>query len=50
MLDVFVKHGHNEVDNARVYCGGTSEEYLGQVSPANFSQSLWLCADAPPLL
>jgi len=32
MLDVFVKHGHNEVDNARVYCEGTSEEYLGKVS------------------
>jgi len=31
MLDVFVKHGHNEIDTARVYCGGTSEEYLGQV-------------------
>ncbi|GAA5949565.1 hypothetical protein JCM3765_002705 [Sporobolomyces pararoseus] len=31
MLDVFVKHGHNEVDSARVYCGGTSEEYLGQI-------------------
>lgn len=28
ILDVFQKHGHKEVDTARFYCGGTSEEYL----------------------
>ncbi len=31
LLDVFQKHGHDEVDTARVYGGGTSEEYLGAV-------------------
>lgn len=28
ILDVFQKHGHNEVDTARFYGGGSSEEYL----------------------
>jgi len=31
ILDVFQAHGHTEVDTARVYCGGTSEEYLGNI-------------------
>ncbi len=31
MLDLFQKHGHNEVDTARVYGGGSSEEYLGEL-------------------
>ncbi|KAJ7149737.1 NADP-dependent oxidoreductase domain-containing protein [Mycena crocata] len=31
LLDVFQKHGHNEVDTARVYGGGTTEEYLGAI-------------------
>ncbi|KAL5527048.1 hypothetical protein ACEPAG_5839 [Sanghuangporus baumii] len=31
ILDIFQKHGHNEVDTAIVYCEGTSEEYLGKV-------------------
>ena len=31
VLDMFQKHGHNEVDTARVYGGGSSEEYLGQL-------------------
>ena len=31
MLDVFQKHGHDEIDSARVYGGGSSEEYLGQL-------------------
>jgi aflatoxin B1 aldehyde reductase len=31
ILDVFQKHGHDEVDTARVYGGGSSEEYLGQL-------------------
>ncbi|KUI53240.1 Aflatoxin B1 aldehyde reductase member 3 [Cytospora mali] len=29
ILDVFQKHGHTEIDTARVYGGGSSEEYLG---------------------
>ncbi|KLO16931.1 Aldo/keto reductase [Schizopora paradoxa] len=32
ILDVFQAHGHTEVDTARVYCGGTSEEYLGKIN------------------
>ncbi|KZT21812.1 Aldo/keto reductase [Neolentinus lepideus HHB14362 ss-1] len=32
ILDVFQAHGHYEIDTARVYCGGTSEEYLGKIS------------------
>ncbi|RPD64667.1 Aldo/keto reductase [Lentinus tigrinus ALCF2SS1-7] len=31
ILDIFQAHGHSEVDTARVYAGGTSEEYLGKV-------------------
>ncbi|KAJ6546487.1 Aldo/keto reductase [Mycena vulgaris] len=32
ILDTFVRHGHTEIDSARTYCGGTSEEYLGQIN------------------
>ncbi|MCJ1299638.1 hypothetical protein MMC08_002430 [Hypocenomyce scalaris] len=31
ILDIFQSHGHNEVDTARFYGGGTSEEYLGKL-------------------
>ncbi len=31
ILDVFQKYGHNEIDSARGYGGGTSEEYLGEL-------------------
>jgi len=31
ILDVFQKHGHTEIDTARTYTGGTSEEYLGEL-------------------
>ncbi|EJU02767.1 Aldo/keto reductase [Dacryopinax primogenitus] len=31
ILDVFQAHGHTEIDTARGYCGGTSEEYLGKI-------------------
>ena len=31
MLDVFQKHGHDEIDTARIYGGGSSEEYLGHL-------------------
>ena len=31
MLDVLQKHGHIEIDTARVYGGGSSEEYLGEL-------------------
>ncbi|KAJ7208769.1 Aldo/keto reductase [Mycena haematopus] len=30
ILDVFLKHGHRELDTARVYAGGTSEAYLAK--------------------
>ncbi|TFK32310.1 Aldo/keto reductase [Crucibulum laeve] len=32
ILEVFRSHGHTEIDSARVYSGGTSEEYLGQLA------------------
>jgi aflatoxin B1 aldehyde reductase len=32
MLDVFQKHGQKEIDTARVYGGGSSEEYLGNLN------------------
>lgn len=32
MLDVFQKYGHKEVDTARVYGGGSSDEYLGKLN------------------
>lgn len=31
LLDVFQKHGHSEVDAARMYGGGTTEQMLGAV-------------------
>ncbi|KAI0334260.1 Aldo/keto reductase [Cubamyces sp. BRFM 1775] len=31
ILDIFQAHGHYEIDTARVYAGGTSEEYLGKI-------------------
>ena len=31
ILDVFQKHGHDEIDTARVYGGGSSEAYLSQL-------------------
>ncbi|KAF5330595.1 hypothetical protein D9619_005737 [Psilocybe cf. subviscida] len=31
ILNVFKSHGHTEIDTARVYAGGTSEEYLGKL-------------------
>ncbi|KAJ7738479.1 Aldo/keto reductase [Mycena maculata] len=32
ILDVFLRHGHSEIDSARTYCEGTSEEYLGKIN------------------
>ncbi|KAK9323503.1 NADP-dependent oxidoreductase domain-containing protein [Lipomyces orientalis] len=32
LLDIFQRHGHNEVDTARVYGQGSSEEYLGELN------------------
>ncbi|KAJ3483251.1 hypothetical protein NLI96_g6433 [Meripilus lineatus] len=31
ILDIFQAHGHTEIDSARVYAGGTSEEILGKI-------------------
>lgn len=33
LLKVFQSYGHNELDTARVYCDGTTEEYLGGLEP-----------------
>ncbi|PPQ63338.1 hypothetical protein CVT24_006711 [Panaeolus cyanescens] len=35
ILDAFRAHGHTEIDTARVYASGTSEEYLGQIDLAS---------------
>ncbi|KAH9951197.1 Aldo/keto reductase [Amylocystis lapponica] len=32
ILDVFQAHGHVEIDTARTYSSGTSEEYLGKIN------------------
>ncbi|CRG89061.1 hypothetical protein PISL3812_06096 [Talaromyces islandicus] len=32
MLDVFQKHGYNEIDCARIYGGGSTEECIGQLN------------------
>jgi aflatoxin B1 aldehyde reductase len=32
ILDVFQQHGHDEIDTARTYSNGTSEEYLGKIN------------------
>jgi aflatoxin B1 aldehyde reductase len=31
ILDTFTKYGHKEIDTARTYGGGSSEEYLGKL-------------------
>ncbi|PPQ66858.1 hypothetical protein CVT26_009637 [Gymnopilus dilepis] len=31
ILEAFRAHGHTEIDSARTYTGGTSEEYLGKL-------------------
>ncbi|KAK4699683.1 aflatoxin B1 aldehyde reductase, partial [Phenoliferia sp. Uapishka_3] len=31
MLNIFLKHGHNEVDTAYMYTNQTSEQYLGKI-------------------
>lgn len=31
IVDVFKSHGHRDIDTARVYGNGTSEEYLGKL-------------------
>ncbi|KAJ9648056.1 hypothetical protein H2199_001833 [Coniosporium tulheliwenetii] len=31
LLNTFQSHGHNEIDTARFYGGGSSEEYLGEL-------------------
>ncbi|KAG4433665.1 hypothetical protein IFR05_010853 [Cadophora sp. M221] len=31
IIDVFQKHGHTEVDSARGYGNGTTEEFLGDL-------------------
>ncbi|KAJ7754515.1 NADP-dependent oxidoreductase domain-containing protein [Mycena metata] len=31
LLDIFQRHGHSEVDTARIYGGGSSEEHLGAI-------------------
>lgn len=31
MLDLFLQHGHREVDSALIYGAGSSEEYLGHI-------------------
>jgi aflatoxin B1 aldehyde reductase len=35
ILDAFRSHGHTEIDTARVYAGGSSEEYLGKIDLAS---------------
>ncbi|KAF8210978.1 Aldo/keto reductase [Mycena galopus ATCC 62051] len=32
IFDLFLKHGHNEIDTARAYCAGTSEVLLGKTA------------------
>ncbi|OMP83500.1 Aflatoxin B1 aldehyde reductase member 3 [Diplodia seriata] len=34
LLDILIAHGHAEVDSARVYGQGSSEEYLGSLTPS----------------
>ncbi|KAA8566686.1 hypothetical protein EYC84_009220 [Monilinia fructicola] len=34
MISLYQSHGGNEIDTARVYGGGSSEEYLGQLEPS----------------
>ncbi|KAK9325289.1 NADP-dependent oxidoreductase domain-containing protein [Lipomyces orientalis] len=32
ILDIFQQHGHSEIDTARIYGQGSSEEYLGNIN------------------
>ncbi|KAG2133291.1 NADP-dependent oxidoreductase domain-containing protein [Suillus clintonianus] len=31
IIDVFASHGHKQIDTSRIYGGGTSEEFVGQL-------------------
>jgi aflatoxin B1 aldehyde reductase len=35
VLNCYLKHGYNTIDTARIYGGGTSEEFLGQMDLGN---------------
>ncbi|KAI9013572.1 NADP-dependent oxidoreductase domain-containing protein [Hyaloraphidium curvatum] len=35
ILDLFSSRGHNEVDTARNYCGGNTEQVLGEIGASN---------------
>ncbi|EPQ29191.1 uncharacterized protein PFL1_03478 [Pseudozyma flocculosa PF-1] len=44
ILDIFASHGHTELDTARMYGSGSSEEYLGQMGLADASKSAFRIA------
>lgn len=35
ILDTFFSHGHTELDTARIYAGGTTEQVLGKLDLKN---------------
>ncbi len=41
ILDIFASHGHTELDTARMYGLGSSEEYLNQLGYTTPSDSHW---------
>ncbi|KAF3910666.1 hypothetical protein ABW21_db0206238 [Orbilia brochopaga] len=48
LLEIFKSYGHNELDTARVYNDGTTEEYLGQIGTSGFIVATKLYPTAKP--
>ncbi|KAF9152002.1 hypothetical protein BGX21_005245 [Mortierella sp. AD011] len=46
-LDTFRAHGHNELDTARIYCGGDTETALGQLPLESFKVATKVWPTAP---
>ncbi|EPS45824.1 hypothetical protein H072_300 [Dactylellina haptotyla CBS 200.50] len=48
LIDIFKSYGHNELDTARVYNEGTSEEYLGKIGTEGLIIATKLYPNAKP--
>ncbi|KAI8815614.1 NADP-dependent oxidoreductase domain-containing protein [Fimicolochytrium jonesii] len=48
ILDLYASHGHKELDTARMYCGGNTEEVLGEMNVQNSAHSFSVATKAYP--
>ncbi|KAG1815249.1 NADP-dependent oxidoreductase domain-containing protein [Suillus subaureus] len=47
IIDVFASHGHRQIDTARIYGGGTSEEIISQLDLKGCTVDTKVCPIAP---